>query len=87
MKKVVAVLILISVIGTSIYSYIKLKEVKQINKDITEKVNNINKKIDKTNNNTNNYNKEIETVKNDSKDKIEELETWQKMKEKLEKAL
>ena len=37
MKKVVAILILISVIGTSIYSYIKLKEVKQINKEVFRK--------------------------------------------------
>ena len=80
MKKIFLVVILLLGIGLTI-SIIKYNDLKNENKDLENKIENIKNYEFKDNSN------ELSNLKNDSKEDIEEYEIWLKIQEKLTNAL
>ena len=84
-KVVLSVLFLL--LGIIIYPSYKLIIIEKENKQIKAVINSINKDNEIIKNNNLEYQERINALKDEKKTKWEELETWQKTKQKLEKAL
>ena len=87
MKKILLIFILLISIGAFTYSYIKLDNLKKEINSTKQEKNKFKTELKKEENEKENYNKKVEKIKEENKNKVEELEIWEKMEEKLKKAL
>ena len=86
MKKVL-IGVFFCILGVFIFSFIKVRNIKNDNITLQNEINKIN--TDSSSIELDNQNKEIEieNLKVEQKDKLEEVEIWEKAEEKLKKAL
>ena len=87
MKKVLLCIIVLVLLSMTIYSSIRLNNIKNSNKNLENEISKIDNNIKKIIEDNKNYEAEINDLKDKSKDKLEEQEIWLKAKEKLNQAL